>query len=287
MIVRALPVALALAVTLLAPAVHAQALEPLSQGDRVSLEADLWNSPDVDVLVWQFATQIRVASHLYVDAEVPYKDAGVLPSVGPYAHPGRGVEGLFGNPALGMHYATFLHGDLAVFAGGALTIPTLLQRDPSQDAAAAIANYPTAGYESERFEVETFSVQARVGLEARPASHLFWRGEIVPVLLLPFGADNLTLQQNAVYFFPETSSEIEGRAAWGFGGGLRVQAMLFLGGRFAERFSGAVEPYIGYEPSAPGVFVRLGLLVATNEPYGFGLDKDKVATARLLIGGKW
>jgi hypothetical protein len=282
---RALPAALAVA--LLAPRVRAQALQPASQGNRIGLETDLWASPDVDVLIWQLAAQIKLTSNLYVDAEAPYKDAGLLPRVGPFASQGPGVEGIFGNPSLGAHYATFFHRDIAFFAGGSFTIPTLLSSDAAQDAAAAIANYPTAGYESERFEVETFSTRARVGLEARVASYLLWRGELVPVLLFPFGNDNLALEKRTVYFFPETADEIEGRADCGFGGGLRVQAMLFLGGSFAERFSGAVEPYIAYEPTAAGVFVRIGLLVATNEPYGFGLDKDKVATARLRIGGKW
>jgi hypothetical protein len=55
----------------------------------------------------------------------------------------------------------------------------------------------------------------------------------------------------------------------------------------ADLIQTAIEPFFSYEPTAPGVFVRAGFLVALDERLGFGFDEGKVATFKLAVGGKW
>lgn len=48
----------------------------------------------------------------------------------------------------------------------------------------------------------------------------------------------------------------------------------------------ALEPFFAYQKEK-GFFARLGLLIALDNPYGFGLDEEKLATLRLSLGSTW
>jgi len=162
----------------------------------------------------------------------------------------------------------------------------------------ALALVSRAYFDIHRLFPGAVFVRIPLGAEVRFADYFHYRGDFTPVIMAPVakGFPNKSAQ-----VLIEHSDEIEARAPFGLGGGLRFQ-VVFAATDFASSLSGgtstggfgagdraqtALEPFVGYEPRGSGFFARLGCLVALDTPAGFGFNRDKVATVRTTLGGKF
>jgi hypothetical protein len=203
---------------------------------------------------------------------------------------GRVVYGYFGDVTLGGHAVFRVLPQAALSFGAAVSIPTRYSFASALDVAsfAAIAAASRGLYDAYRFEPATVSVRFPITFEARFFGLLYYRGELDPDTWIPVGS---ITENESVQLSLEQADELEVRAPFGIGGGLRFQAVFLLtnglsgdGNDYAQT---ALEPFVGDEPPGAGFFARLGVLVALNAPLGFGFDKDRLATVRMQAGGKF
>ncbi len=265
-----------------------------SQGSRVALELDVlsksagWSMDDVESEVSTFGLsfalvgQLQWRKRLHLDAEIPLAYGNVSAT---FRSSRLGVDEsssagslLFGNPTIGAHYARAMSRKLAVFGGGALSIPVLT--DPNADARATLqATAPARAYvDLHRLIPEHFPLRARGGVEAELATRLVYRADTAVMLALPTSGSDVDLVL-------EQGNELEMRGKGVLGGGLRLQAALTLTREDMAQL--ALEPFVSYTPEKPGYYGRAGLLVALDAPLGFGLAEDKVATLRLAVGHRF
>ncbi len=265
-----------------------------SQGSRVALELDVlsksagWSMDDVESEVSTFGLsfalvgQLQWRKRLHLDAEIPLAYGNVSAT---FRSSRLGVDEsssagslLFGNPTIGAHYARAMSRKLAVFGGGALSIPVLT--DPNADARATLqATAPARAYvDLHRLIPEHFPLRARGGVEAELATRLVYRADTAVMLALPTSGSDVDLVL-------EQGNELEMRGKGALGGGLRLQAALTLTREDMAQL--ALEPFVSYTPEKPGYYGRAGLLVALDAPLGFGLAEDKVATLRLEVGHRF
>ncbi|AUX19612.1 hypothetical protein SOCEGT47_000640 [Sorangium cellulosum] len=265
-----------------------------TQGHRVGLELDVlsksadWTEDDVTSEVSTFGLsfalvgQLRWRDRLYLDAELPLAYGSLSAS---YRSERLGVDEssgassfLFGNPTLGAHYARTFYRRLAVFFGGAFSIPVI--DDPDENARAALqATTPArAFFDLHRLIPEHFPLRIRGGVEAKVDERLFYRADTAVTLALPTAGGGAEL-------LVEQGSELEMRGKGALGGGLRLQAALTLTRDDMAQL--ALEPFVSYEPAKSALHGRAGLLVALDAPLGFGLAEDKVTTLRLAVGHRF
>ncbi|MCC6552641.1 MAG: hypothetical protein IT372_06390 [Polyangiaceae bacterium] len=307
----------ALSLTLLAAPALAQDAPPAagpagdaswvkSQGNRVGLEVDFLRTTETEDndgieitgaltgISFTAVAQIKILDDIYLLAELPvgYGSYSITSDGGTTSHgfemdPIDESEGGFtlGNPTVGAHYTRFLMPELAFFAGGTISVPTIWDLDirDEDDIGRFVAVTTNASarayYDLHRFVPETLPIRARGGVEYRIMPWLLSRGEIAPVFFIPLkGRRDFEL---AV----EQGNEGEARMDSGFGGGLRLQEVFPLTDN--DLIQMAIEPFISYEPPAPNVYVRAGFLVALDRYLGFGLEEGKVATLRVAVGGKF
>ena len=259
-----------------------------SQGNRVGLEVDLLSygqsffGTDITVLGLAFTAvaQIEIVDKIYLDAELPLGFGSL--SISNENNDDSESGFVLGNPTVGAHYADALKTDsgleIAYFFGGALSAPVIF--DPEDEAAIAVlANLPSRAYfDLHRFAPETLPIRLRGGAEIRILPYLLYRGDFSPVSYIPLDTGDFEL-------VVEQGNEIEARTEGGFGGGLRLQEAFPLTDN--DLIQLAVEPFVAYEPQAPGLYARAGFLIALDEGLGFGFDEGKVATLRLAVGGKF
>ncbi|WP_437647367.1 hypothetical protein [Sorangium sp. So ce362] len=265
-----------------------------SQGSHAALELDVlsksagWSMADVESEVSTFGLsfalvgQLQWRKRLHLDAELPLAYGNVSAT---FRSSRLGVDEsssagslLFGNPTIGAHYARAMSRKLAVFGGGALSIPVLT--DPNADARATLqATAPARAYfDLHRLIPEHFPLRARGGVEAELATRLVYRADTAVMLALPTSGSDVDLVL-------EQGNELEMRGKGALGGGLRLQAALTLTREDMAQL--ALEPFVSYTPEKPGFYGRAGLLVALDAPLGFGLAEDKVATLRLAVGHRF
>jgi hypothetical protein len=256
---------------------------PKSMGNRLGGEFDYWGTDFSDVLTWGFVGQIELTDTVYLDVELPWTYASYEFGFG-----GRGEDAFFlGNPTVGVHYADKVHRKVGFFAGGTLSVSPLINPDGETVLGAYLASAERAYFDMYRTFPEFMFIRPRVGVEVQIIQPLYFRADLAPVIWIPIGDDF-----DEVQFVVDQGNEIEARADVGVGGGLRVQQVIIATdllsstGRRDDRVQLAMEPYFVYEPDE-GFFARLGLLVALDEPGGFGFDRGKVATLRVAMGGKW
>jgi hypothetical protein len=266
----------ALAGILVAGPAAAQEWTPRTMGNRLGADIDFLPTHDAKLFDVSFVGQVRLTRHVHLDFDFPWGYAG------PDAGNGSFV---LGNPTLGAHYATRLGAHAEFFVGGAITVPTHF-RDSLGTARAGDLTYIRVYDDFYRFLPEYVDVMARVGVELafRP---LFMRFDLRPVALVPVGND---VPNNRAELIVLSGNEFELLARMGLGGGLRLQGVFFPTDRALfqnDRAQLAFEPFFAYEPEPHGFFVRLGLLIAADPPLGFGFDRDKIATVRASMGGKW
>jgi hypothetical protein len=270
-----------------------------SQGGRFGFEVDVLSSshkvqaaPDaapvessrlgIGVTV---VGQFKIFAGLYLDAEMPlaYSDLTGPQSadlLGEKVETGSGGSAfVFGNPTLGLHYSANLLPKLALFGGLTGSVPII--KDPGSDTAlAAAANVPARAYfDAHRLLLEHASMRVRLGAEVKFLSVLYYRGDLTWLLAFP------TSDTGETKTVIEQGNEIELRAPGGFGFGFRFQTAMPLSADDIAQT--AAEPFLSYEPLGKGSFFRAGFLVALDEQLGFGLDPGKVATGRIIFGGKY
>lgn len=280
--------AAALALFTLAPAAAEAQWRSKFQGHRLAGEFDWWGTKQSNSLTWGFIGQIELVDTVHLDFELPL-------TYGSYDF-GFSLTGdsneedafALGNPTVGVHYADTLTRNVALLAGGTISVSPNLDPDLDTLFATALGNASRAYFDQHRLMAEYLFIRPRVGVEVRFASVFYYRGDLSPVVWIPIGEDaedpELVIDQG---------NELEVRADIGLGGGLRFQQVLSPtlddGGIFdddEDRAQTALEPYFVYEPDR-GFTARLGYLVALDEPLGFGFDRRKVATLRVQLGGKW
>ncbi|WP_437587459.1 hypothetical protein [Sorangium sp. So ce1000] len=277
-----------------------------SYGFRLGMEADVLTStieanlPDWEAVsgdgtsggvdrssfVASFAAvaQIRLVAGLHLDAELPFAYGSSRASApGPEEHDAAAVapelEGFFfGNPSIGLHYAANMTTMLMLMGGFSASIP--ITQDPSDDTkAAAAAAVAVRGYfDAQRALLEHVPLRARGGIELRPIEAFYVRSDLVAMFAIPTGGGDTE-------FFIEQSNEAELRSVGGFGVGARLQAAFPL--TQTDKLQLAAEPFVGVEPPTSGLYFRAGLLVALDEPLGFGLEQGKLATVRVALGARF
>ncbi|WP_437692225.1 hypothetical protein [Sorangium sp. So ce176] len=228
--------------------------------------------------------QIPLFAGLHLDAELPlaYGSSQARPP-GPAESDAATVapelEGFFfGNPSIGLHYVASVFPMMMLIGGLTASIP--ITQDPSDDTkAAAAAALALRGYfDSQRALLDHVPLRARGGIELRPFEALYVRSDLVAMFAIPTGDGETEV-------FIEHASEAELRSVGGFGVGARLQSVFPL--TQADKIQLAAEPFVGMEPPTSGVYFRAGLLVALDEPLGFGLEQGKLATVRVALGGKF
>jgi hypothetical protein len=236
---------------------------------RVGADYELWPTADFVGMVWGVNGHIPVLPKLFVDADFAWG----------YVSSDNFKQATHGNLTAGAHYTDFLLPDLSFHAGGTLTLP-LLADPPLYIAVASAFLTVTRDYvEAHRLVTNAMPLRFGGGIEWRLMPNLFLRADLVPTIYIPVkgGVDT--------ELFIDQINEIEYRLDMGFGGGLRLQEAFTLTTNDLVQI--AMEPFVGYRSRGPGVFGRLGLLVALDKPAGFGFDRDKLATVRLAGGYQW
>lgn len=131
-----------------------------------------------------------------------------------------------------------------------------------------------------------------LGAEFRFARLVHLRMELTPAILVPV-AERFRHDPQVTL---EHADEIEVRAPFGLGGGLRFQlaaALSNFGNSSAtpfgapDRVQTALEPFVQYEPRGTGFYGRLGTLLALDSNLGPAANRDKLATIRVTVGGKF
>ena len=282
--------AAALALFTLAPAAAEAQWKSKFQGNRLAGEFDWWSTEISDSLTWGFVGQIELVETLHLDFELPFTygafDFGFEPDGDSFEEDAFAL----GNPTVGVHYADTLTRNVALLAGGTISVSPNLDPDFDTSLATYLGSASRAFFDQHRLTARYLFIRPRVGVEVRFASIFYYRGDFCPVVWIPVGEDvddpELVIDQG---------NELEVRADIGLGGGLRFQQVLAptaddSGSIFddddVDRAQTAVEPYFVYEPER-GFTARLGVLVALDEPLGFGFDDGNVATLRVQLGGKW
>lgn len=254
---------------------------PKAQGSRVVGEIDWWPTDDLDVVAMGVAAQIRLASAVYLDLDIPW--AITSPEIGDSRF-------VFGNPTVGAHWGDFVNEKLAAHAGGSLTVSTMISDrndffgiDYQQRLFTRVFATSTRAYaDFHRFAPEYIFLRGRGGIELQISPAFYYRVEGAPMIAIPVGE----LAEDAE-FLMDIHNEIEGRSRSGVGGGLHLQAVINTNEvRRDDSAQLAVEPYFVYDPGR-GFYARVGALIALDEPLGFGLDRGEVATFRVTLGGRW
>jgi len=260
---------------------------PKAQGNRIGVDIDLWPTDNANAVGFGIVGQFRVARSAYIDFDVPW-------AVWDYRVPGlrdRNSAFVFGNPTVGAHWADTLSDRVSAHAGGSLTISTRISGDRliidpddiEHYGARSALTYSRAFADVHRFIPDRMLLRGKGGIEVRLASVAYYRLDIVPVIAIAVGE-----RANQSDFILEVHNEFEARSRKGIGGGVRLQTVFLATDPFNDRdaFQAAIEPYFAYEPLR-GFYARLGILVALDEPLGFGLNENKLASFRVSLGGKW
>jgi hypothetical protein len=257
--------------------------QPKKQGHRLGAQLEVWPVDGGTTVTGEFVGQIAVLDELMIDFSLPS-------AYGSYDFFGPNVDAfILGNPAAGLHWGDKVIDALALWAGGKITFPILIDPDPEPALVGSIASGNRAFFDLDRFALERMTVRPQFGLEAHFARWFYFRTDVAAPIYIPV-ADNVDND-------PETSvviehgNEFEGRSNIGLGAGGRLQ-FLFVATDSAfgndDRFQAAIEPYFVFEPHGEdGFFARVGTLIALDSPLGFGLDEGKLATFRVTLGGKW
>ncbi|WP_437309519.1 hypothetical protein [Sorangium sp. So ce388] len=302
--------ALSLLLSFAAPALAAETVTEdgwaKSQGFRLGAEADVltrtieanlpsreivngdWTSGGAEgssfAASFAVVAQIKLVAGLHLDAELPFaygssRTSAPGPAEGDAATVAPELEGFFfGNPSIGLHYSASVLPMLMLVGGLSASLP--ITQDPSDGTkAAAAAALAVRGYfDSQRALLEHVPLRARGGIELRLIEAFHVRSDLVAVFAIPTDGGDTE-------FFIEQGNEAELRSLGGFGVGARLQAAFPL--TETDKLQLAAEPFVGVEPPTSGMYFRAGLLVALDEPLGFGLEQGKLATVRVALGAKF
>ncbi len=265
---------------------------PFAGKSRVALEYDYWShhlaaeddrqEPRVAAMSWALVGQIGLPRGAFLDIELPFAYASRR------TDSGSGSGATLGSVVLGAHRTVVRNAHIAGHFGGGISIPTMLL-DPPQGAAlqvAELAKEARGMFDSQRFLVREGAWTFQGGFEWQIVSRLFLRMAFGHIFGIPRLSQ--TLWQ---------SNELEARARFGLGTGLRLQEVFTLldfdtppnRPRNSDPDLGhvSVEPYLTYLPREAGLYARAGMLVAINPHLGPGVERGKVLTMRLSLGTAW
>jgi hypothetical protein len=263
-------------------AARADDFDPWFAASRAGGFIDLWPTQDRTAVMFGAELQLRVARSVFIDVSI----SGAAAQHDAYT--GDEIRLAYGNPTVGAHYAGTPTRNFAFFVGGTLTVPFL--HDPDTDVAtAATLTAPIRGlYDADRFFVGYMAVRAMAGLEWNIVTPLYFRAELRPVVYIP--TRNTTIAgfdvDREADLAIEHAIEIEGRLRNGFGFGARLQAV-GLPTVNGDQAQVVFEPFIALTPKRRGFYMKLGAPIALDSPYGWGLDRDKLAAGRIALGGQW
>lgn len=259
---------------------EAQDWQPKKQGHRLSSQLEVWPTEAGTTVTGEFVGQIAVLDELMIDFSLPSAYGSY--EVGPF----NADHFVFGNPSFGAHWGDKVMDALALWAGGKITAPVIIDPDAEVFTVALNAARNRAFFDLDRFFPETLTVRPQFGLEAHFAEYFYFRTDFGVPLYFPAGD---TFDETQVTI--EHGNEFEGRSEVGIGGGARLQLFYLAtdeGLANDDRFQAAIEPYFVFEPHGEdGFFARVGAFIALDEPLGFGFDRDNLATIRITLGGKW
>jgi hypothetical protein len=255
---------------------------PRTQGSRVGIDFGIWPTDDIKTFPFAIVGQFEVIRSLHIDFELPWAIAATTPEFGD-----GDSEAIFGNPTFGLHYGGMISRRVGLYAGGTISISPHLDGDFDNAIVAVLATAANGYGDFHRYFPEYLFVRPRVGVEIQGAPFFYYRGDLVPMILGPIGEGARDTE-----FIVETFHDFEFRAPMGVGGGFRLQGVFLA--TFDREFDDdddtsqlAMEPFFAYEPPNGHFYARVGLLIALDEPLGFGFNEGKVATVRTSLGGKW
>ncbi|MBK8259382.1 MAG: hypothetical protein IPK82_42845 [Polyangiaceae bacterium] len=253
--------------------------DPWFAASRAGGFIDVWPAEDLTAVMFGAELQFHLRKSVYLDVSV----SG---AVAENFFTSREVRFAYGNPTIGAHYAGQVTRNFHFFVGGTFTLPFL--HDPDVDVVGA-AYYPSlmrGFYDYDRFAVGSMALRAMGGFEWNFIEPFSLRAELRPVIHIRTRDTFGTPLADDAELFIEHAAEFEGRFNNGFGLGARIQAVGVVteGGDQAQVM---FEPFLALTPKKRGFYMKLGFPLALDQPLGFGLDRDKLATGRIALGGQW
>lgn len=266
------------------------AFTPRAAGTRIAFGADVWPTKDQAIGTMGLTAQIAITPTAALDLDVPWAFGGkdeYDPFNGIY---GKKTRAAFGNVTAGAHGVIPLAPSVAFSIGGTVSIPTryVFQNSTDQREFVTRAAFSRGYYDAYRFGPEVVYLRVPLGLEARFARVFIYRGELVPEVWIPASDE---LDGRGPQLLLEHADELEARAPFGFGGGVRLQFAFALTSAIAvapsDRLQAAIEPFLGYEAPSRGFFARLGMLTGLDSPLGFGFRSGRLLSLRMQVGFKF
>lgn len=254
--------------------------DPWFAASRAGGFVDVWPAEHLTAVMFGAELQLRVARRVFLDVSI----SGAAAQLDSYDN--GDVHFAYGNPTVGAHYAGEVTPDFHFFVGGTLSLPFL--HDPDGDVAiAAFLTEPIRGYyDADRFLIGAMAVRGMGGIEWNFVEPLYLRAEVRPVVYIRTRDAGLIGLGDDAELFIEHAAEFEGRFHNGFGLGARLQAVGLVT-RDGDQAQVVFEPFMTITPRRRGFYMRLGFPIALDEPLGFGLDQDRLATGRIALGGQW
>jgi len=204
-----------------------------------------------------------------------------------------GGKAIIGNPVIGGLGGGKVADEVGLFGGFWIAIPTKpgLPDISDSNAGATYAQalgtaFLRAGIESHRFVPIFVPLRFAIGGEFQLHPLVYLRTQLAPQINAGLDGVDTTLTMDHI-------TDFEALSPIGLGGGLRFQEYFTLVDPTlygsSDRAQLGLEPYIAYEPPRQGdyavpLYVRVGLLMALDNPLGFGFSSGKIATLRTSIG---
>ncbi|WP_394837259.1 hypothetical protein LVJ94_10165 [Pendulispora rubella] len=251
----------------------APTLSPESQSSKAGGDLNWWSAKGagstfglIPFLQYGFADRVYLTVHAPVAVNVN----------GPGS---KGYAGI-GNPTVGLHYAATTRA-LTWYLGARAAIPLATVHDSGWRTAMVLGNSSTAGLDVHYWLPQYLPIGAYGGVEYLASNAFIVRGEVAPQLFIPIEDAISRGTDNKARFIYTARVEAEGRADGGLGGGIALHLM-HNPSADGDNAQSAFEGFGSYDNGK--FFGRLGLLVALDEPFGFGFDQGQVATARARAG---
>lgn len=269
----------------------ADGFDPWFAASRAGGYVDVWPAEDFTAVMFGAELQLRVAKRVFLDISITGAAAEHDTLIG-----GNDVRVAYGNPTFGAHYAGEVTRNFQFFIGGTFTPPLLHDPDGDVAAVAHTTRYIRGLYDLDRMQVANAAVRAMGGFEWNFVEPLYLRAEVRPVVYIPTRDVGFFGTGDEAELLIEHAAEFEGRFRNGFGLGMRLQAVALPtidGNDFQDRFVGrdqaqvVFEPFLAVTPKRRGFFMRAGFPIALDDPLGWGLDRNKLAAGRIILGGQW
>jgi hypothetical protein len=219
----------------------------------------------------------EVTDNVFVDFELPWTftaDTSVVTTIDEDGNVEQADPvGALGNPTLFVRYGT--KDDIFAWTvGGGVSAPLGLIDNGPYRIAMNLGSAAMGLYHPYLWAIESLPIVVRSGFELRLARPLFLRLEVDPFGFVPLGGQDFLLGA-------QEKIELEARAPRSVGGGIALHAVEVFTPE--DGFQAASEVFFSYDDEED-FFFRLGVLLALDEPLGFGFDEGKVFSGHVLVG---